>query len=1069
MHNMTRTLLVIICTASLVIPLSNAFIRNGTGDTAANPGDDLSPDVNDRQFDCDGEDDAEMCVSNSIPKDPSRITRSLPGETPMVSKERTRYARDIWLKSISVTERPYEHYGIGVVGGTTSFEVIFQNNGSAGDVEIRMKTTHERMNNDFPYHWEAPVEHKEIKMVASAGQGAVSTISFDWTPTASNWYVVNFTAFEVGDPKPDNNRLYYRWVIVGLHADECNNTGVAFKDPAGNFRIDDVYNDPAPDAHSLPNAWCHCDDSHECPAGNNTLDLPELDQNDFWRVWAIYALFWFTGELPAGDVHKVYQRGDGGEWRTRASITAEEASAGGLADGWFRWATTDRPAMLLNDRSSDNIEVRIAVGEGGGAEKGFYFDDLFIWGYQNYTNVGDIPPTANTYVNLTLETEDTDDVNENGVEELTGEAGGEVEFELTVENNGTADITSIALSVDGKPEGWDVELEPSSIAVEMNSGDTRQVTATVAISASARSSEDFGDDYVYNPYIIKISAEASGQSPGPDWRDDVIPEVFTDTAEMEVIVTTDPGIALTTAADNLTGPGGSTLEYTISVENTGNCNLTKDIETEVEITVKEKPVGAWTVTLGERDLEIEHDETEDVSLSVKSPVNGHAGYFELVVEFAIEEYEYAETITLTAGVDQEFGLEMELKNDANEAITLDPAEERDRYRLIDFEIRNVGNGIDRVVVEVTPEDPEDKDWFTPPEDAIVLDPAGTKDAEGEFSLELNVPEDAEVGDHRFTVKGISELDDDTETDEMEIVITVQRPDISPSSDIEFVPSVPVLGEEVSVKLKVYNNGTAPSGRFSVYIYVAPDGGEEALVFYHQVADVTAGSSVNLPSFKYVFGEYAGYTVRVVADPEGLAGDMGNVTEEDETNNEAEVSVKPVAPELVFDKDSLVVEMGIEEIVLDGGTGAFGITAKETYTLTVTVDNEGDHDAEDVVMNLKILYQTDAGGRKEAEFNTTVDLIEADENGDFVFRWTPRLHGTDYELSFMIDPEGDIPESDEDTNDLEPDENLRTSQSPDTGGGGVGGTVIISIVVIVLIAAGVAVFLVISKKKKKEEE
>lgn len=1069
MHKITRILTVAFCTVFFLLPASNVFIRNGA---EGHSGEEkpLREQLSLTDILCSGggEND-EVNIAGGSPGGPLPIvTRDLPGEVPMPDGERTRYARDIWLKSVTVTERPYEHYGTGVVGETTKFEAVFQNNGSAGDVEIRMKITHERISDDFPLHWQSPVEHKEYKTIASPGGGAEETVTFEWTPSASCWYVVNFTAFEVGDPDQSNNRLYYRWVTVGLYADECNDTGVAFRNPSTNFRIDNIFNDPSPGGHSTPNAWSHCDNSHNCLAGNNTLDLPKLDQNDFWREYAIYALFWFTGELPAGDTHKVYQRGDGGEWRTRASITAEDAADGGVADGWFRWASTDRPAMLLNSLHSDEIELRITVGEGGGGEKGFYFDDLFIWGFQNYTDVRDFKPTARTNVSLKVDTDETADVNENGYEERTGEPGGEIEFTLTLDNLGTAIITNAALEVTEKPEGWEVELDPSAITSEMDRYETREITATVTIADGARASDDFGDDLEFNPYFIEVVATARGRPPNADHRPDPVPEEFTDDASFEVLVTLEPEIALSAAEDNKTGPAGNTLQYAVSVENTGNCNLTGDLDTEVEITVKERPKGAWTVTLSDKKVDVEHGESEDVVVNAKSSLVSNAGYFEIVIEFAIEDHEYTREFTLIAGVDQVFGLEMELKREVDSAMEMNPAVEKERHREVVFELTNAGNGKDHVEIEVTPDNTDDTDWFTPLKDAISLDPAGGTEDEVEFTVIFDVPEDAKVGEHKFTVVGVSGLDPDEETDETELVITVKRPDLQPSTSIVLAPEKPVLGKENSIKLSVYNNGTAPSGPFSVYVYVTPDSGDEMLVYYTPVVGVPADTSANLPAMSHVFEEYTGYTLRMVVDP-AKAGEAGNVTETDESNNEAEFTIVVVAPDLAFDDTSLEVQKGIEELVPDLDTDIIGITAGLTHSITVSVENTGDHDAEDVTVDLKVIHTTEEEGDvTEYTKEFTIDSIEAGDEEIATFSWLPALDDVEYRLLFTLDSEGSIPESDEDNNELEPDAIL-FSPKDDGPKDNIGSVVITSVVVIVIIAIAVAAVFVLMKKKKKEDD
>ena len=313
----------------------------------------------------------------------TRTMRTLPGEAPMTFGCSGRGGRDIWLKDVDITANPMSQIGMGLVGETTSFSATFQNNGSAGDVEIRMKTTSTPLL-EGEEHWELPVEHWDKKIVSSAGGGAEGTASFDWIPTVSNTFIVNFTAYEPGDPSPGNNN-YYLDSPVGLYGDEANATIGIFKNPTGNFHISSVYDDRAPAQHSIPNAWGHSSDTtHTCPSGNNTLDIPTINQNDFDRRYPIYLFFLFNGILADGDHHKLLRRADGGPWELMAEISAAEAGAAGLNDGWFHWVSNYQgeypPAFIMNTESGTNLDYRIVTGEAGGAAKGFYFDDLFIWG-----------------------------------------------------------------------------------------------------------------------------------------------------------------------------------------------------------------------------------------------------------------------------------------------------------------------------------------------------------------------------------------------------------------------------------------------------------------------------------------------------------------------------------------------------------------------------------------------------------------------------------------------------------------------------------------------------------------
>jgi uncharacterized membrane protein len=83
----------------------------------------------------------------------------------------------------------------------------------------------------------------------------------------------------------------------------------------------------------------------------------------------------------------------------------------------------------------------------------------------------------------------------------TANAGSEKDFQITVDNTGSAPITGLALSASA-PTGWDVTFDPASVD-SLAAGDTQQVTAKITPSGDALA----GD---YQMTVTAKGTEASG-------------------------------------------------------------------------------------------------------------------------------------------------------------------------------------------------------------------------------------------------------------------------------------------------------------------------------------------------------------------------------------------------------------------------------------------------------------------------------------------------------------------------------------------------------------------------------
>jgi len=664
------------------------------------------------------------------------------------------------------------------------------------------------------------------------------------------------------------------------------------------------------------------------------------------------------------------------------------------------------------------------------------FDDMEVFGIQNFTDrdgdglpgVPDFPDIP--YTKLKIENADPaniKDSNNNDVIDLEGEPGSEIIFKFILTNIGTAPISKITFESNELPDNWnnvDVEFIPSSITTTLDPQTTEEVEVKVTIPEDSRASADFGANKEFNPYTMEFSATATGAGdPSPD------PATDMKTFKIESIVTEQPIIEVRAANDNLTAVQGATSEYSITIENTGNCNLTEDINAEVGITVGNKPLGLWLVNLDVRSLEIEYGESEEITVSITSPINEKAGYFASEIKMTIEDFDIEEIITLTTGVDQVYGLELDFKDRNDNTHEVDPTQSHHLFKPITFEINNLGNGVDIARFEVTAGDSKDDHWVHMEEDTITLEPVGGLHAEEDFVIEFNIPEDAVAGDHLFTVKAISEKDEsgDTETGEREITFTILRPDLTVSTMFDFEPEAPVLGEETLISARIFNNGTTTATSFSVYLYITEEGENEEFVGYQLVNILQKGQLMDLPPFEYIFEEFKEYTIRVEVDPENV-----NVTEIDETNNEAQTTIMVIAPDLEFKKEEVLIEAGLDTLILneEGNFDLEKITSQTEYSITITVKNDGDSDASKVQVNLKIMYlDADQNEWKETEDNVTIDSIKAGKTGSATFTWIPGLWATQYSFELTVDPEDKIPESGENNNKWTPPELFVTPKKP----------------------------------------
>jgi len=1001
--------------------------------------------------------------------------------------ERTRFERDIWVKNVTIMSNPYKFDytlldiddefiyicdSFGIKGQDTTFTVTFQNNDSAGDVEIRLEIFPYMVHEDDGYdddYW--PIYWRQSKQVGSHGKGEELSVNFIVNVDCSRLLIVNVSAFEPGDPNPDNNEIWWLGRTLSTYCPGDNPATSPLENEKGNWHTRDVQNDPAPNEHSDSKAWYHGNpNGMSYSANNNTLALKNpvsFDGSIYDMRFDTFLTFTIAGNLDAASELSLYYDIDGGGWEKIFTWTTPWETNAEWDWAMYSYNDTYFPGIPMNLGNIVKVAINVESPAGGGVRPGIYIDEFQIFGTENSTII--TPPPDPPYTSLRIENGNPGqikDSNDNDVIDTEGDPGQEIIFPLKLTNTGTATISGITFEAVDIPSGWDagdIVFEPSSVTTQLVRSEEKDIEVKVTIPDDARASGDFGVYREFNPHIITIAATATGIPPevgDPEPN----PAEQSRSFRLEANVTEQPALEVTVANDNITSKQGEKLDYTVTVENMGNCNLTDNINAEIAIRVVDTPSPLWTIQLSQSNFELEYENDLDFTVSVSSPQNVVAGYHSTELDISIEEFGISEAVILISGIEQVFGIEMDLKNKDDENIEIDPEKIGAMQQFVEFEITNTGNGDDSVEIVAEAGHSDDEKWFNVDnEELIELGPVGGGDDEKEFSIEFTVPQDADAGEHMFTVKATSENDPNGEDAPVEknITFTVLRPDLELSTSINLDPTSPLKGEVTLISVKVYNNGTTETKATSIHLYIDDD-----LVGYQRVNILQKNQFVDVDAFEYVFEDDKEYEIKVVVDPSSGTAINGNVTEMDELNNEVSLTVQVIAPELQF-TDEIVVSTAEEIEMMPSGGDRYDVGKGGTYKLSITVMNKGEADAKKVKVNLKIFYQDPMGKEiKASEENVTVSSISAGDSKAAEFTWMPELYGTDYYATFTVDPENKIFEEDESNNQWTPDENFLSEPEPVEETKGMEMTTIIGIiVVIVIIGAIVAVVLVLFRRKK----
>ena len=166
----------------------------------------------------------------------------------------------------------------------------------------------------------------------------------------------------------------------------------------------------------------------------------------------------------------------------------------------------------------------------------------------------------------------------------------------------------------------------------------------------------------------------------------------------------------------------------------------------------------------------------------------------------------------------------------------------------------------------------------------------------------------------------------------------------------------------------------------------------------------------------------------------------NVSEIGENSNVTEENISTNLPDLEFkDGDNFILTTadGFETIKPYSDWEEYMVPTNSKhdvmYSISIGLKNSGNANASNVTVNILIFYYDDEGIKlNEWNDNYTIGFIEFSDEGIAYFSWAPQRWNTYYLISFNIDPEDEIIESNENNNQLIIPEEFRTNKdSPST--------------------------------------
>ncbi|MDP6155987.1 MAG: hypothetical protein QF682_07620 [Candidatus Thermoplasmatota archaeon] len=580
----------------------------------------------------------------------------------------------------------------------------------------------------------------------------------------------------------------------------------------------------------------------------------------------------------------------------------------------------------------------------------------------------------------------------------------EVQFSFKVKNIGTGDDT-IKFDINQKPTGWE------GISFDVGTEDIlKGVTSSHVLTVR------IDRDVAVDDYDIEIKIISRG--------DDTLYEdtdVY-ETMKFTVEVTQIHQIKISAAQSSKEAKPGDTVTYTLTVKNRGNQmdSITLDLPNEIIY---------WsTRTISPRTVDIEPDGSIDITVTFRVSSDYTEAledtYYTNITATAGEGTdEYKAYVELTTLIAQEYLFEVTSSDWASEGkVDVNGVKKTTDIEFF-FEIKNKGNGKDSFKFDLTGDYYK---WGTiTPQTSAELDAGETQKITVTVTIgddfDKYMAKDYEIG---LTVKSVG--DEEVEDTDKSFTLTIEE---VYSLVMTKYPSITInLAEKSSATLdvEVENAGNKDD---TIRFTVRPGSPDDWVINI-------------LPSTKMIkMGNVQTVSIEVTPDD--------NV-EENYDDDDYSIIIRATSDDGTYKDFSFNVIIEMPVLKITGVTFKESVNAGEETTITVTVENSGKADAEDVLITLydktkKITIGSfeisiDGVGSDGKVVSETYDFTDWDKN-----KVTKGTHKV--EASLTNEPSGD-------TDDLE-----KPVEVIEEGGGWIyekgaqytiGGLVVFFIVVIIIV-------------------
>lgn len=523
-----------------------------------------------------------------------------------------------------------------------------------------------------------------------------------------------------------------------------------------------------------------------------------------------------------------------------------------------------------------------------------------------------------------------------------------VTFHVEVENLGTGE-DAIKLEIGGDYSSWASMNETSYLSLL-----SRQ-KRTISIAVKIPRETEEGDI----PIILKAISRGDDTS----YNDKV--DAF-DEVTLIAEVTPFYEISMSSTETLKTGEPGDTIDFTISVTNRGN---SKD---NAELRKKEyDPDWVWTISPARFQLSGTGDSAQgdekDVTLSVEIPSDKHgkSGYYNISIFVYSEEAPQGqrlqnndEPIVFTVKVDPIYDVDIILDSPTSQS-----EEREDPGRRIDYKItiKNRGNTRDTFTLSVSG---SKSGWVNLQKSVFVIDPY--KSQKFNFTVEIPTLDDVEASDieadrYTITLKVSSENDPD-KSDELEI-----NPEVKSEYKINLEYDELNRDANNDAILDVDPNISPGYEKFSLTL--TNDGNDLDTVSLSSRSsdwsidfDGSATKSISLD-----LGVSRTVTVKIIPPDDAKNGETERITITAESKDKKTKSTFILKPTV----KTAEIRFGELKVPKEATVG-------EKITITLTVKNEGDVDAEDV----KIKFYD----KNDAIHEETIDSLDAGKDTEISFQY-----------------------------------------------------------------------------------